>query len=109
MKFSSKGVHSEYEIGDIRHQENMEHMAEEVKQCLMHTQYGGNPCLTLRGIGGEESFIFNDEEELVTFLGKSELRKNEDDHQYEPVKKQVVEGRNYFLKLGQNLRWKLQR
>ena len=88
-QFSSKGVHSDYEIGDTRHQENMEYMAQKVKQCLMHTQYGGNPCLALRGIGREENFIFNDEEDLETFLGKSELRKNEDDRQYKPVKNKL--------------------
>ena len=53
----------------------------------MHTQYGRNPCLALRGIGKEENSIFNNTD-LVTFLGKSELPKNENDHnKYEPVKK----------------------
>ena len=85
-QFSSKEVHSEYEIGDTRHKENMEHMAEKVRQCLIQTQYGGNPCHALRGIGADENFIFDDEEELVTFLGKSEFRKNEDEGQYQPVK-----------------------
>ena len=33
--------------------------------------------------------VFKDEEELVTFLGKSELRKDEDDSQYEPVKNKL--------------------
>ena len=88
-QFPSKGVHDNYEIGDTRYHENMQHMAEEVKQCLMHTQYGGNPCAVLRGIGGDENSVFKDEEELVTFLGKSELRKDEDDSQYEPVKNKL--------------------
>lgn len=101
-QFSSKGMHSEYKIGDTRRQENMEHMAEEVKQRLMHTQYGGNPRLALRGIGGEESFIFNNEEELVTFLGKSELRKNEDDCQYEPVKNKLWKDVITFRNLDKN-------
>ena len=87
-QFSSKEVHSEYEIGDTRHKQNMEHTAEKVRQCLMHTQYGGNPCLALRGIGADENFIFDDERELVTFLGKSELCKNEDEGQYQPVKRE---------------------
>ena len=88
-QFSSKGVYDDYEIGDTRHHENMQHMAEEVKQCLMHTQYGGNPCVVLRGIGGDKSFVFQDEEELVTFLRKSELRKDEDDSQCEPLKNKL--------------------
>ena len=85
-KFSSKGVHKEYKIGDAKHKENMEHMAEEVKTCLGHTQYGGKPCLVLRGIGSEENFVFNDEEHLVTFLAKNETRKNDDSLQYHPVR-----------------------
>ena len=85
-QFTSKGVHSVCEIGDQKHRENMEHMAEEVRKCLSHTQYGGKPCLSLRGIGGEENFILNDEADLITFLGKSECRKNEDVAQYEPIK-----------------------
>jgi len=85
-KFSSKGVHKDYKIGDAKHNENMEHMAEEVKACLGHTQYMGKPCLVLRGIGSEENFVFNDEEHLVTFLAKNETRKNCDSLQYHPVK-----------------------
>ena len=50
---------------------------------------GGNPCVVLRGIGGDESFVFQDEEKLVTFLGKSELQKDEDDSQYEPIKNKL--------------------
>lgn len=64
----------------------MEHMAEKVRTCLSHTQYAGKPCLSLRGIGKEENFVFNDEADLTTFLGKSESRKNEDVTQYRPVK-----------------------
>ena len=40
----------------------MQHMAEKVKQCLIHTQYGGNQCVTTQSIGGDENFVFNDEE-----------------------------------------------
>ena len=88
-QFSSTGVYNEYHIGDTRHHENMQHMAEKVKQSLLHTKYGGNPCTVQRGIGGEENFVFNDEEELVSFLRKSELRKDEDDRQYQPVKNKL--------------------
>ena len=83
--FSSTAVHQEYKIGDQRHLENMGHMAGEVQKCLARTQFGGRPCLALRGIGSEDNFVFNDEEQLVTFLGKSECRKNEDDVHYQPV------------------------
>lgn len=71
-KFSSKGIHPEYGIGDDKHKANMEHMAEEVRKCLVNTQYGGSPCVAMHGIGGQENFVFNDEEHLVSFLGKNE-------------------------------------
>jgi len=73
-QFSSKGIYSEYETGDEKHKANMEHMAEEVRKCLASTQYGGKACTVMRGIGGQENFVFNDEEHLVTFLGKNERR-----------------------------------
>lgn len=53
--FSSNAVHKDYEIGDQRHLENMEHMAGEVEKCLSHTQYGGRPCLAIRGVGKKEN------------------------------------------------------
>ena len=64
----------------------MEHMVEEVRKCLANTQYGGSPCIAMRGIGGDENFIFNDEKHLVTFLGKNENRKADDIMQYHPIK-----------------------
>ena len=85
-QFSSKGIYSEYEKGDEKHKANMEHMAEEVRKCLASTQYGGKACTVMRGIGGQENFVFNDEEHLVTFLGKNENRKADDILQYQPIK-----------------------
>ena len=58
----------------------------------MHTQCDGDPCVIRRGIGGEESFVFKGEDELVAFLGKNELRKCEGDSQYEPVKNEWWRG-----------------
>lgn len=84
-QFSSKAIHPECEKGDTKHKENMEHMAEEVRKCLATTQYGGKPCTVMRGIGGQENFVFDDEEHLVAFLGKNENRKADDVMQYKPV------------------------
>ena len=64
----------------------MEHMVEEVRKCLASTQYGGKACTVMRGIGRQENFVFNDEEHLVTFLGKNENRKADDILQYQPTK-----------------------
>ena len=82
--FSSKAVHKDFVLGDEKHLENMEHAAEEVRKCLSHTQYGGQSCLVLRGIGKKENFVFNDEEELLTFLAKSECKKSEERSRYLP-------------------------
>jgi hypothetical protein len=84
--FSSTAIHKDYVIGDQHHRENMEHMAGEVQNCLARTQYGKQPIVVQRGIGTEENFVFNDESPLVTFLGKSECRKNLDNKRYYPVK-----------------------
>ena len=40
----------------------------------------------MRGIGGQENFIFNDEEHIVSFLGKNENRKADDTLHYRPIK-----------------------
>ena len=85
-KFSSKGIYPEYGIGDDKHKANMEHMAGEVRKCSVNTQYGGSPCVAMRGIGGQENFVFDDEEHLVLFLGKNENRKADDMLQYHPIK-----------------------
>ena len=45
---------------DEKHLENMKHAAEEVRTCLSHTQYGGQPCLVLRGKGKKENFVLDD-------------------------------------------------
>lgn len=40
----------------------------------------------MHGIGGQENFVFNDDEHLVSFLGKNENRKADDILQYHPIK-----------------------
>lgn len=57
----SRGIYPEYGTGDDKHKANMEHMAEEVRQCLANTQYGDGPCVVTRGIDGQENFVFNEE------------------------------------------------
>ncbi|CAB3985475.1 Hypothetical predicted protein, partial [Paramuricea clavata] len=64
--FTSTGVHKEYEKDDQQHLENMEFVANE------------------RGIGDEDNFVFDGEKQLLTFLGRSERLKNEDNEHYFP-------------------------
>ena len=87
--FSSHSVHEKHEIGDAKHHENMEFAAEEVSKCLRHTSFGGKPCVIMRGTGRSKVLPFNDEENLSTFLGKTERRNDEDDNTYEPCKDSV--------------------
>ena len=65
---------------------------EVVRVCLANTQYGGSPCVAMRGIGGQENFVFNDEEHLVSFLGKNENQKADDILQYHPIKNDLWRG-----------------
>ena len=87
--FTSTGVHDEYEKGDNRHLENMEFMASKVKTCLEKAQYGGRPIHTQRGIGNEDNFVFNDEEQISNFLARSEMLKSEYEGNYYPEKNEL--------------------
>ena len=92
--FTSTGVHKEYQKGDQKHRENMKFMAGEVKKCLNNVQYGGGggaPVVTMRGIGEEGSFVFNDESNLLNFLSRNERLKNECAEQYFPTKNKLWE------------------
>ena len=100
--FTSTGVHKNFEIGDERHRENMEHMTENVKKCLSHTQYGGQPCVVLRGIGMDDNFVFNDEKQLSTFMAKNEFLKNQDNTNYLPVKNFIWEEMCILWNLNNN-------
>ncbi len=66
--FTSTGVHKEYEKGDQQHFENMEFMVGQVQECLKKAQYGGKPISTQRGIGKEDNFVSQDEDQLLIFL-----------------------------------------
>ena len=87
--FESNAVHKNFKVGNEKHQENMEHAADEMKQCLFHVLFGGRPCTVVRGVGKEERFVFNDEAELVMFLAKSEGLKNDDVTTYEPLQNEL--------------------
>ena len=87
--FSSTGLHKTHEKGDMKHYENMEFAAEEVRKCLLRTNFGGKPCVVMRGTGKRKALPFDDEKALSTFLGKTEGRKDEDDNYYVPCKDSV--------------------
>jgi hypothetical protein len=101
--FSSKGIHKNFEIGDEYHLENMEHMAKEVEQCLATTQYGGKSCVVQRGLGKQDNFVFDDELQLVTFLGKNECQKNLDDNLYKPIQNDLWKEITTLWDLDENM------
>ena len=82
--FTSTGVHKEYTKKDEQHKQNMEYMANEVAKCLKTAQYNGKPIITQHGIGQKDNFVFNDEDQLLTFLSRSEMLKNENNDRYFP-------------------------
>ena len=51
------------------HKENMEHMAEEMRKCLIQGSY--SPLMCFRGLKEEEQ-LFVDDEEVQSFIGLSE-------------------------------------
>ena len=59
-------------------------MANEVAKCLKTAQNNGKPIITQRGIGQKDNFVFNDEDQLSTFLSRSEMLKNENNDCYFP-------------------------
>ena len=59
------------------HKQAMEGMAEQVREVFSHGKFGGEPILCVRGQVGRENFIFDDEEEMHTFLALTEQRKLE--------------------------------
>ena len=72
--FSSCMLHQRSAPGSQEHKENMEAMANEVQQRLNACQYAKKPLQSFRGIQ-PENFIFNDEDNLKTFLSLTEERK----------------------------------
>uniref|UniRef100_A0A7M5UG45 Uncharacterized protein n=1 Tax=Clytia hemisphaerica TaxID=252671 RepID=A0A7M5UG45_9CNID len=82
-KFSSTMVHSKKENGSVEHKENMEAMAQEVIKCISSANFGGSSITCQRGIEDNEQ-LFNDEEDLKTFLSLSESRKEAFARNYKP-------------------------
>ena len=64
-------------------------MASKVKTCLEKAHYGGRTIHSQRGIGNEDNFIFNHEEQLRNFLARSEMLKSEYEGNYYPQKNKL--------------------
>ena len=74
--FSSKAVHEQAVPGSKEHHENMEHMAEAVRNCISQGSFGSKPLLAFRNIKPSD-YIFTDEQDLQKFLDISEEGKQE--------------------------------
>ena len=55
--FSSHKVHIKAETGSIQHRENMEHMSEEVAECLQTATFGNKSLRCFRGIKQKISYL----------------------------------------------------
>ena len=80
--FDSRQIHANPHPGTKEHLENMERMAEDVKNCLSQARFAGKFLECYRGIGGNG--IFSDEERLKEFLTFSEEKKEECTWVYSP-------------------------
>ncbi len=71
--FSSNLVHKDMNIspGSVQHTENMEKMSEAVVNCLQQGRFDGEQLKAYRGIKNS-MFLFNDEQQLKTFLSYTE-------------------------------------
>ena len=89
-------VHAVAAPGSKEHNENMEHMAREVVDCIGKGVFKKDPIKCFRGVGSEENYIFKDENELKSFSALSEKmhkllllyyeeRKLKDQTSYKPV------------------------
>ena len=72
--FDGKKLHPHAEPWSSGHKENMEAMATEVLECLQHARFGGRFLHTGRGVKTHQ-FLFDDVENLITFLSLTEERK----------------------------------
>lgn len=88
--FDSSRIHKNAVAGSSEHRENMEAMAENVKQCLRQAKFGGHFIKALRGVTEKEQ-MFNDEDKLKQFLALSEERKSECTWTYKPVQNFCLE------------------
>ena len=94
--FSSKVPHTQVTPGTLEHRENMENMAEEVRKCVSEGSFGTAPLLAFRGIKCDE-FVFDDQEELQTFLDLNEDGKEEfSPNRYSDKQGKIIETLSYI-------------
>ena len=74
--FPSHGIHNDANIlpGSQKHTENMDNMCNLVANCLRQAVFDGDPLEAFRGVK-KNSFLFDDEEQLKSFLSLSEEQK----------------------------------
>ena len=86
--FCSSKIHKKSEPHSDEHFQNMEAMAEDVRQCISQARFGSNFVKCFRGVA--QNVIFNDETSLKEFLTFSEEGKLECDWSYEPIKNEYL-------------------
>ena len=74
--FKSNPIHHKATPGSKEHLENMEHVAEEVRKCIIQGSFGSRPLMCYRGMKPSDN-VFMDEKEVQDFLSLSEKGKLE--------------------------------
>jgi hypothetical protein len=80
--FNSKQLHERGNPGTQAHLENMEKMADDIKDCLSNARFAGHFLECFRGI--KDGGVFDNEDRLKEFLKLSKERKEECDWTYGP-------------------------
>ncbi len=105
--FSSTPVHPSHTPGTVKHQANMEGVAEQVKSCMKRATFGGKPLLCYRGLPSD-MFIFIDQDNLKSFLDLSEhLKYSFPNPTYVPVHNQLWSDITMILEYPAQLQWRL--
>ena len=76
------------ETTTVEHRQAMEEMADEVRGAFCRGRFGGQPLLCVRSIRNED-FIFDDEDNMHTFLALTEQRKLECSLQYKSKSNEI--------------------
>lgn len=73
--FKSNAIYNTCTIGGAEHKSNMEHMAEEVRKCLLHASFGKKTNYNA-SVEYRKRIVFDDEEVMSNFLSLSEENKS---------------------------------
>ena len=99
--FKNNAVYNTCTVGSTEHKSNMEHMAQEVRQCLLHASFGQRQLQCFRGVQ-KKDYVFDDEEKMDTFLSLTKENKKAFTNVYSPTKSYIVNDLQLFWGVKQD-------